>query len=514
MAASTIDADNEYVSKINYKNMIQNLADMYPYDIDEVILVECIANSLDARSTKIFINFKPESNSLLIRDNGAGMSASQFRLYHDFAMGLKSRGEGIGFAGLGAKISFNIANRVITETRSKSFSGGSNWRFSKNGDLVWKPIKSNSMKNYGTKVEIFFNEKSNICYKTPEKLKEALFRHYAPLFDEKFLEFYNIVKCYEKPPSFIVNDTPIMPINFIEEYGMDKHIQKVIKTSGKKRKPLGYAFFGLVSEKIELDTPGILLCTWGKVIKPDFLNQFPGELMSRIFGIADIPNFVKFLTTSKCDFNRTKNPIAFNTYYKPLRDIFVSWLKELGIDSSEEKKEEESKAIEREILKIISSLPEIPELMRRRASKKVHVPSKQGEDPVVIEKGVLTFPVGEGKKGETKGILEPHKSGEGEAYKPNRNGTEKAKKISRKSKVGPKIAFRNVPEKEEMGWVDSDIVFINSGHPGYKKTSSNKKSRLIFNLFSVAIALQRYLDSGDEKFDLTFIDKFMHAWGK
>jgi len=514
MTDNTIHVHKEYISKINYKNMIQNLADMYPYDIDEVILVECIANALDAKSTKIFISFKPESNSLLIQDNGAGMNESQFRLYHDFAMGLKSRGEGIGFAGLGAKISFNIANRVITETYSKSFSGGSDWKFSKDGDLVWKPIKSNGMKNYGTKVEIFFNEKANIFYKTSGKLKEALFRHYAPLFDEKFLEFYSIVKCYKKSPTFFVNNSPIMPINFIEEYEMNKHVQKVIKTYGKKRKPLGYAFFGLVSERIELDTPGILLCTWGKVIKPDFLNQFPGELMSKIFGIADIPNFVKFLTTSKCDFNRTKNPIDFNTYYKPLRDAFVAWLKELGIDSSEEKKEEESQAIEREITKIISSLPEISELMRRRASKKVHVSSKNGEDMVTTVKGSPTFPIGEGKKGETGGILEPHESGEGEAYKPDKNGQKKAKKISRKSKIGPKIAFRNVPEKEEMGWVDSDIVFINSGHPGYKKTSSNKKSRLIFNLFSVAIALQRYLDSGDERIDLTFIDKFMHAWGK
>jgi len=316
MADNAIALNKEYISKINYKNMIQNLADMYPYDIDEVILVECVANALDAKSTEIFINFNQGTNSLLILDNGAGMNESQFKLYHDFAMGLKSRGGGIGFAGLGAKISFNIANRVVTETRSKSFSGGSDWKFNKSGDLVWKPIEPKSLNNTGTRVEIFFNEKANINYGTLGKLKDVLFQHYAPLFDEKFLEFYNLVKCYEKAPNFFVNDIPIKPINFIEDYKMTKYTQTILKTYGKKRKPLGYAFFGLIPEKKKFETPGVLLCTGGKVIKPDFLNQFPGELMSRIFGIADLPNFVKFLTTSKCDFNRAKNPTEFNIYHR------------------------------------------------------------------------------------------------------------------------------------------------------------------------------------------------------
>ena len=98
---------------------------------------------------------------------------------------------------------------------------------------------------------------------------------------------------------------------------------------------MGFAFFGLVPDKCQLDSPGILISTWGKVVKPDFLNQFPGESMSRIFGIAEIPNLVMFLTTSKCDFNRTKNPAEFSLYYKSLRDIFVKWLKKFGIDKTE-----------------------------------------------------------------------------------------------------------------------------------------------------------------------------------
>lgn len=512
MAIKQNDTDKEYYeSKMNYRNMIQNLADMYPFDIDEVVLVECVANSLDARSSEIQIDFDIKKKSLTISDNGNGMTKSQFRQYHDFAMALKRRGEGIGFAGLGAKLSFNIAHRVVTQTQSKSFTGGSDWTF-KQEDLIWKPIRANRVKTNGTRVEILFNKKSDLSYKNADDIKDILFRHYAPLFEKEFLEFYNVVQCYKESPQFVVNGTPIKPVDFIERYQAVKYARKVIKTA--RGKPLGYAIFGLVPEATELNPPGILLCTWGKVVKPDFLNQFPGALMSRIFGIAEIPNFIKFLTTSKSDFNRTKNRAEFNIYYGPLRDSFVGWLKDLGIDSGEEQKEEESRAVERELTRIISSIPEISELMQRRESKKIPIPSKKGEDPVTEVKGSPTLPVGEGSSTGGEGIAEPDSLGNDEAYIHDEDGKKRGRNISRRGRTGPKIAFRNLPEKEEMGWVDNNIIFINSGHPGYIKTSTNKKGRLIFNLITVAIALQRYIAEGDEEVNLSFIDSFMYAWGK
>jgi len=506
-----------FSSKINYKNMIQNLADMYPYNTDEIVLVECIANSLDAKSSKIFINYNPAKKILSIQDNGNGMSSSQFRQYHDFAMALKSRGGGIGFAGLGAKISFNIANRVVTETRSKSFSGGSDWGFNRGGDLVWKPIKRKTLKRNGTKVEIHFNNATKIQYKTTDDILKLLLRHYAPLFDTKFLEFYKLIKCYEKPPIFIINNKPTKTFRFINNYQMSNYVESIIKTPRKGNKPVGFAFFGLLPEHIEVDVPGILLCTWGKVIKTDFLNQFPGELMNRIFGIAEIPNFVKFITTSKCDLNYRRNPSEFNSYYKPLKDSFIVWLKKQGIDKKEEIKEEETRELERELSIIITSFPEIPELMYRKASKKIQALSPEGENLIEETSGSQTYPNGEGKKGNLKGITGPDEKGDESSYKLDEEGTKRGKSISRKAKSGPKIAFQNIPEKEEMGWVDGDIVYINSGHPGYKKTSTNKRSRLIFNLVSVASALQRYLKPSEDQADninYYFIDKFLYAWGK
>jgi HSP90 family molecular chaperone len=145
---------SKHESAVNYANLIRDLADMYTLDVAEVVLVELIANSLDAGATQIKISFDQKKRILIVEDNGCGMSAENFEQYHDFAVGLKTRGTGIGFAGVGAKISFNIADRVRTETRSKSFSGGSNWYFQSKTKLVWEDFKATNIRSYGTRVEV------------------------------------------------------------------------------------------------------------------------------------------------------------------------------------------------------------------------------------------------------------------------------------------------------------------------------------------------------------------------
>ena len=95
---------------------------MYGEDTFDVVLSELVANSLDAKPSEILGNDSLQDKDrriLVVTDDGIGMDAESFAQYHDFATELKSRGDGIGFrtAGIGAKISFNIADRVMTETR-------------------------------------------------------------------------------------------------------------------------------------------------------------------------------------------------------------------------------------------------------------------------------------------------------------------------------------------------------------------------------------------------------------
>ena len=43
----------QHESSVNFRNLIQDLAEMYPFDVAEVVVVELVANSLDAKASRI-----------------------------------------------------------------------------------------------------------------------------------------------------------------------------------------------------------------------------------------------------------------------------------------------------------------------------------------------------------------------------------------------------------------------------------------------------------------------------
>ena len=51
-------------SSVNYKNLINDLAEMYSFEVAEVVVVELVANSLDAGATRIAMNLiRPRQGS-------------------------------------------------------------------------------------------------------------------------------------------------------------------------------------------------------------------------------------------------------------------------------------------------------------------------------------------------------------------------------------------------------------------------------------------------------------------
>jgi len=106
-----------FEARVNLKKLLEDLRDSYSLPIKEIIPTELIANALDSRASKIEIFLLPEKNQFLIRDNGQGMKRKAIKDYHDIAATTKIKGKGIGFAGIGAKLSLLVAKSVITETK-------------------------------------------------------------------------------------------------------------------------------------------------------------------------------------------------------------------------------------------------------------------------------------------------------------------------------------------------------------------------------------------------------------
>ena len=488
---------------------------MYPFEVAEVVLVELVANSLDAKATRISIDYDPQGKVLIVADNGEGMNASQFDEYHDFAGGLKTRGTGIGFAGVGAKISFNIADRVITETRSEGLSVGSDWYLHSKKKLLWDDIQPKHLSGNGTRVEVRFRPDTSPPYSSKEDLTKLLQRHYLPLLDIRFLDLYQRMGYYSSDLRFIVNGLVVTPGNVVADFALDKVREFFPKKAGRR---IGYGVLGLAASEYPLggDICGVLLCTRGKAIKADLFNQFPGNFGLRLFGLVEIPDFVDFLTTSKTDFIRGRGKHReFERLYGPVRQEFKAWLADLGVQSMEIAGTDEAAKLERELRKLVEDIPELAEFFGFGAKKPIMQQSDGGTTTARIHEGIdVTFPIGEGIAGEGPGPVDVGDEPGESLVEDQESGTEKAKPISRTARRGPKITFASAPEREDLAWVDGNTVFINSGHPSYEKTSSNSAVRRLHNLFSIATAVQRFMAGEDGTQDLIFIDRMMAAWGK
>lgn len=503
-------------SSVNFQGLINDLADMYPYDVTDVVLIEIIANALDAKATRISIGYDASSKILTVTDNGEGMDANQFNEYHDFAAGLKTRGMGIGFAGVGAKISFNVADKVLTETQSESFSGGSNWYLQSKKRLVWDDIEPSHLSGNGTRVEVHFRADTKPSYNTSEDFVRRLRLYYLPLLDKNFLDLYERMGYYSADLKFIINGKVIEPVEVVKELALDKVKEFIPARSGKK---IGYGLLGLAAQEYPLapNMCGILLCTHGKVIKADLFNQFPGDIGPKILGFVEIPGFINFLTTAKTDFTHPRGKYKeFEALYDPIRQEFKTWLAELGIQSMEQKKDvNEALKLEQELKKLVEDIPELGEFFGFRNKKPILQQAINGSIDADLQEGAeVTLPFGEGQKGEGPAPVDVGEE-DGSALTENKEkGEHKGEPITRTAKRGPKIDFVSAPERVDLAWIEGNYVIINSGHPSYAKVKADSTARRTHSLFAIGTAVQEFMAKQGGTIDTKFIARLMQAWGK
>lgn len=503
-------------SGVNYQNLIRDLADMYPFDVAEVIVVELVANSLDAGASRIALEFDEKAKVFTISDNGKGMDASQFNQYHDFAAGLKTRGDGIGFAGVGAKIAFNIADKVVTETRSEAFEGGSSWYLHSKKKLLWEDIEPAHIQGRGSRVEVHFLGEEALPFRATDTLISLLRRHYLPLLEPTFLDLYGKIGCYSQQLAFTVNGQAVPRQPLEKDFALER-VKKFVPKRASNR--VGYGVFGVASADYPLgpEVCGVLISTRGKVIRGELFNQFPGNLGPRIFGLVEVPELVRFLTTNKTDFIRKGKNREFEALYDPIRQEFKAWLVELGVQATDSSNTGEEARLERELKRILSDIPELADFFGFRSPKSVLARTTDGSLQAVAQEGTdTTLPVGNGKSAGGPGPVDVG-VGPGSALVEVKNGgTERAKPITRTSRSGPKIGFAEAPDRVDLAWVEGNCVTINTAHPSYIKVRSDNAARRLQNLFAISTAIQRFLQEpkGTETQASAFVDRMMAAWGK
>src|ERR671911_178560 len=125
-------------TRVDLLHLLEDLRDAYPGSIEETILIEIMANALDSGATRIAFECDPAHSTLTAVDNGSGMRRRGLARYHDIAASSKTRGQGIGFAGVGIKLGLLVCAEVVTETRRGKSQVATSWRLASRHRAPWK----------------------------------------------------------------------------------------------------------------------------------------------------------------------------------------------------------------------------------------------------------------------------------------------------------------------------------------------------------------------------------------
>jgi len=161
----------------------------YPGSLEETILTEIIANALDWGATEISFDCDPAQSTLTVIDNGSGMKRRDLARYHDIASSTKSKGQGIGFAGVGIKLGLLLCEEVVTETRRGQTHVASSWHLASRHRAPWHWVPPPGLiAERGTAVRLKVQNALSPLL-DPGFLEGSLLRHFQPLLDPHFDDF-------------------------------------------------------------------------------------------------------------------------------------------------------------------------------------------------------------------------------------------------------------------------------------------------------------------------------------
>src|SRR5512132_78141 len=142
-------------TRVDLLHMLEDLRDAYPGSLEETILTEIMANALDSGASSISFECDPAQGTLTTVDNGSGMQRRELARFHDIAASTKTRGQGIGFAGVGIKLGLLICEEVVTETKRGKEHVASRWHLAGRHKAPWKWIPpSGLVVDHGTAVRL------------------------------------------------------------------------------------------------------------------------------------------------------------------------------------------------------------------------------------------------------------------------------------------------------------------------------------------------------------------------
>ena len=513
-------------TRVDLLHLLEDLRDAYPGAIEETILAEIVANSLDSGASRIFIDADAGQATLSVTDDGSGMQRRELARYHDLAASTKSRGQGIGFAGVGIKLGLLISEEVLTETRRGKSHVATGWHLASRHRAPWKWVPPPGLVNErGTAVRLKLQNALSPLL-DPGFLEGAMRRYYQPLLDPAF--DYILAPHYPRGVSFAVNG------RMLEKHACQApDVAPIEVRLVRKRKPSAMGY--LIRQNLPLpeEQRGIGISTFGKIIKRgwDWLGLAP-QAPEQVGGLIEVPPLAACLTLNKGDFIRVgQRGAAYLAYRKALQEAVSRQLTVWGDarPPAEEARRRAARPLERDLERVIEDLshefPLLTPLVEQRAGGQKRLPigksAEEGDAPSTAPTFATLEPpemaTDSAAQGPGAGLQTKEESGTAEPPSSPQSSTlgpvvlPGTKNTRRPARYGLTIQFEDRPDDPELGRLEESTVWVNTAHPAYRRAVASRSEGYHLAL-SVAMSLAPL--ATDPKGEHTFVTAFLSCWGE
>jgi hypothetical protein len=515
-------------TRVDLRHLLEDLRDAYPGEIEETILSEVVANALDSGASSIRVLADAGERTVVVVDDGSGMGRRQLARYHDLATSGKTRGEGIGFAGVGIKLGLLVAEAVLTETRRGSTHVASRWNLASRYKAPWQWVPPPGwVGERGTAVGLHLRNPLSPLL-DPGYVEAMLRLHYEPLFDASFDEM--LAPHYPRGVDFAVNGRPLErshPTASVERAGLAVKLPR-------KRKAAASGFLERSSSPLPEDRRGIAVSTLGKVIRRgwDWVGLSP-TTPEVVWGLIEAPGLAAALTLNKGDFIRAgRRGIAYLAYRKAIQEALQAQLTAWGEarDREDNARRRAARPVERDLetvlLDLAEEFPAVSALVERRAGGQRRLPTGTDEPPAGSLGGATTGaapepardaegPGGEGGEGgsEAGGTAEgpepPEANAAATGTLPPVGGPSGGAR--RPGRYGLAIDFEEWAESAELGRLVESTVIVNTAHPAYRRAVASR-SEGYHTALSVGLALAAVAVEPSRA--QAFLTAFLARWGE
>lgn len=505
-------------TRVDLLHLLEDLRDAYPGPLEETLLTEIVANSLDSGARRVVLTADPAQSALLLLDDGAGMRRAELARYHDIAASRKSRGEGIGFAGVGIKLGLLASEEVVTETRRAATHIATRWHLASRQRAPWKWVAPGGLlPAHGTAVTLKLRNPLSPLL-DPGFLEETIRRHFQPLLDPDFREALS--DHYPEGTSFVVDGRLLRfdPVPASERFPLALRMPRRRRASAS-----GFLWRGPEETALPESQRGLAVATFGKIIKRgwDWLGVFPSD-PDRVAGLIEAPMLAGCLTLAKNDFIRTGAKGAlFLAFRKALQEAVSARLSAWGEAGAPRRdRDRRARPHERDLASVLEGLAEefplLQSLVERHSGgqKRLPVAGPGGDGSAVSEAVSLRTPSPRapvpadspaGDKGE--GTRE---TAAGASTPINLPGTGRRGR-RRPVRLALKLQFESRPESAEPGRLAENVVWINESHPAWRRAAASR-SEGYHIAFAAAMALSTVaVEPPDQR---AFVNAFLTHWGE